>query len=93
MVPQVLFDGISVGDHTDLQELEDDGLLDGIMDSEICPACKQSRTDDANRKGLCQESNCGYPFTKLVSNEELASIKYFVLRSRYRVNEEYAQAN
>ena len=45
-LPQVLIDGVNIGDHVDLQALEDDGLLDGILKQEICPHCAADRTGE-----------------------------------------------
>ena len=45
-LPQVLIDGVNIGDHLALQALEDDGLLDGILKQEICPHCTADRSGE-----------------------------------------------
>ena len=45
-LPQVLIDGVNIGDHIDLQALEDDGLLDGMLRREICPQCCSERSGE-----------------------------------------------
>ena len=43
ILPQVLIDGINVGDGVDLQALEDEGNLELILKREICPKCLKGR--------------------------------------------------
>jgi hypothetical protein len=45
-LPQVLIDGVNVGDHLALQVLMDDGLLDGILKQDLCPHCYEERSGE-----------------------------------------------
>ena len=42
-LPQVIVDGVNIGDHMALQALEDDGFLDGILRQAVCPNCLSDR--------------------------------------------------
>ena len=42
-LPQVIVDGVNIGDHQALQALEDDGFLDGILRQATCPNCLSDR--------------------------------------------------
>jgi len=52
-LPQVFIDGVFAGDHTELQGLEDDGLLGRILRREICVKCYHDRPKDAKLCGHC----------------------------------------
>ena len=45
-LPQILVDGVNVGDHIALQVLMDDNLLAGILRQETCPQCFEERTGE-----------------------------------------------
>ena len=45
-LPQVIIDGVNVGDHIALQTLTDDGHLPGILKQELCAHCIQERTGE-----------------------------------------------
>ena len=45
-LPQVIIDGVNIGDHAALQALEDDGVLDGIFKQTICANCLTDRTGE-----------------------------------------------
>jgi hypothetical protein len=45
-LPQVIIDGVNIGDHTSLQALEDDELLHGILMRTVCAQCHAPRTGE-----------------------------------------------
>jgi hypothetical protein len=45
-LPQIIIDGVNVGDHMSLQRLMDDGLLAGILKQEVCPHCFEDRSGE-----------------------------------------------
>jgi len=54
ILPQVFIDGQFVGNATDLQGLEDDGLLDNILKRQSCMCCNSSRrTPDMTQCPAC----------------------------------------
>ena len=69
-LPQVIVDGVNVGDHVALQALEDDGFLDGILRQAICPNCLSDRDGEYcyNCKTLFQDM-----MPKRQTREELMS--------------------
>jgi len=56
-LPQVIIDGVNIGDESALQALEDDGYLDEILKQTTCPQCLTSRSGEYcyNCKTLFQE--------------------------------------
>jgi glutaredoxin len=56
-LPQIFIDGTFVGDATELQGLEDDGLLDAILTRRACIKCNDSRRTPETTKCIsCWES-------------------------------------
>mmetsp|Transcript_149576 Transcript_149576/g.260978 ORF Transcript_149576/g.260978 Transcript_149576/m.260978 type:complete len:185 (+) Transcript_149576:123-677(+) len=53
VLPQIFIDGEYIGDATDLQGLEDDRQLDGILRRENCMACNHPRTRDSTQCPSC----------------------------------------
>ena len=45
-LPQIIIDGVNIGDHLALQALADDGLLSGILKQEICAHCLKDRSGE-----------------------------------------------
>jgi glutaredoxin len=45
-LPQVIIDGVNIGDEQSLQALEDDGYLDEILRQTTCPNCLTSRSGE-----------------------------------------------
>ena len=45
-LPQILIDGVNIGDDTCLQTLEDLDFLDGILKQTICPQCMSDRSGE-----------------------------------------------
>lgn len=45
-LPQVIIDGVNIGDHLSLQALTDDGLLPGILKQELCAHCLTERSGE-----------------------------------------------
>ena len=45
-LPQILVDGVNIGNHVSLQSLMDDGILDGILKQETCPHCFEERSGE-----------------------------------------------
>jgi hypothetical protein len=45
-LPQVIIDGVNIGDHTALQALEDDGFLEAILRQSLCPNCLSDRNGE-----------------------------------------------
>uniref|UniRef100_A0A0G4GUZ4 Glutaredoxin domain-containing protein n=1 Tax=Chromera velia CCMP2878 TaxID=1169474 RepID=A0A0G4GUZ4_9ALVE len=89
MTPQVLFDGISVGGLLDVQDLEEEDLLDGVIDGQLCPSCQTARTGSTDEQPNCE--GCGAALFKLVPREYLAHGAVMVFRAGQRVNEEYQE--
>lgn len=54
-LPQVLIDGINIGDGIELQSLHDQDLLEGILKRSICPKCLRARSNEFKCK-LCDAS-------------------------------------
>ncbi|CAL1172806.1 unnamed protein product [Cladocopium goreaui] len=68
ILPQVFIDGQFVGNATDLQGLEDDGLLDNILMRKACPSCNSSRrTPDITECKRCPA--CWEPFQEILPGE------------------------
>eukprot|EP00435_Cladocopium_sp_Y103_P036800 s2163_g9.t1 len=68
ILPQVFIDGQFVGNATDLQGLEDDGLLDNILMRRACPSCNSSRrTPDITECTRCPA--CWEPFQEILPGE------------------------
>eukprot|EP00971_Amphidinium_carterae_P174411 3457335-Amphidinium_carterae.1 len=44
ILPQIFIDGHFVGNASDLQEMEDDGMLDEVLKREACVQCGYRRT-------------------------------------------------
>ncbi|PHJ23807.1 hypothetical protein CSUI_002338 [Cystoisospora suis] len=61
IIPQLLVDGVVVGDETTLQDLEEDGDLDWIFSRAACPACLHEKSPSA----ISCES-CGATFRSLI---------------------------
>ena len=53
ILPQVLIDGVNIGDGVDLQALEDASNLEPILRREMCPSCLKSRKENS-RCRLCK---------------------------------------
>eukprot|EP00386_Alphamonas_edax_P006966 GDKI01022764.1.p2 GENE.GDKI01022764.1~~GDKI01022764.1.p2 ORF type:complete len:218 (-),score=58.26 GDKI01022764.1:156-809(-) len=68
LVPQILIDGVQVGDQMDLQDLEEDDDLDEILLGNTCPACLAHRGGTAVT--ACPE--CGKEFHRLVEMDAIA---------------------
>ncbi|CEM21746.1 unnamed protein product [Vitrella brassicaformis CCMP3155] len=68
LIPQVLLDGVSIGDDRVLQDLEDDGYLDKILDRLMCPSpsCRADRFPD---EPSCP--SCRTPFRQLISHDDI----------------------
>jgi len=47
ILPQVIIDGVNIGDGVDLQALEDEDHLGKILSREICPKCLKERGKNA----------------------------------------------
>ncbi|CRG93515.1 conserved Plasmodium protein, unknown function [Plasmodium gallinaceum] len=64
ILPQILIDGISIGNDVDLQNLEDEGNLDFIVARLKCPNCliEKFNTDES-----CP--NCKYDYVSLISDD------------------------
>jgi hypothetical protein len=45
-LPQILIDGVNIGDHVSLQALMDDGILQPILKQNICPHCFEDRSGE-----------------------------------------------
>ena len=45
-LPQVIIDGVNIGDHQALQALEDEGFLDGILRQTVCAQCRTERNGE-----------------------------------------------
>mmetsp|Transcript_85791 Transcript_85791/g.195571 ORF Transcript_85791/g.195571 Transcript_85791/m.195571 type:complete len:194 (-) Transcript_85791:258-839(-) len=60
-LPQVFIDGHNMGDDTDLQNLEDDGLLSDILTRNKCPSCNKAeqRTEASCACGNLRELLAG----------------------------------
>ena len=54
VVPQVLVDGVHLGGHRSLQDLEEDGELDLICARILCPSCGAARDMDSLVCAVCQ---------------------------------------
>ncbi|VWU48200.1 conserved protein, unknown function [Hepatocystis sp. ex Piliocolobus tephrosceles] len=64
ILPQILIDGVSIGNDITLQNLEDEGLLDLIISRQKCPKCL---SDKSNTDITCPNCNCDY--VSLISDE------------------------
>ncbi|PFH36686.1 hypothetical protein BESB_048780 [Besnoitia besnoiti] len=67
IIPQVLVDGVFVGDEVVLQDFEEDGDLDWIFSRAACPACLHEKAPDAPS---CP--SCGVPFRTLIPPQYIA---------------------
>ena len=54
ILPQVIIDGVNIGDGIDLQSLEDESYLEPILRREICPRCLKDRRGNAVVCRLCR---------------------------------------
>ena len=45
-LPQILIDGVNIGDHISLQALMDDSLLEGILKQDVCANCFEDRSGE-----------------------------------------------
>lgn len=63
ILPQILIDGVNVGDFADLQALVDEDLLDNILLRKVCPKCLRQRTSGL---GVCRF--CDEVFQELMPN-------------------------
>merc|ERR1719161_2318032 len=63
VLPQVFVDGIYIGDADEIQGLEDDSQLDGVLMRKICPNCGGNRTDQSPT-GQC--GSCWSKFSELM---------------------------
>ncbi|KJP89512.1 hypothetical protein AK88_00723 [Plasmodium fragile] len=64
VLPQVLIDGVSVGNDIALQNLEDEGNLDFIVSRLKCPNCLQEKS---NTDVQCP--HCKYDYVSLISDD------------------------
>ncbi|GAW79617.1 hypothetical protein PGO_050270 [Plasmodium gonderi] len=64
VLPQILIDGVSIGNDIALQNLEDEGNLDFIVARLKCPNCL---SDKSNTDVQCP--NCKYDYVSLISEE------------------------
>ncbi|CAG9479645.1 conserved Plasmodium protein, unknown function [Plasmodium vivax] len=64
LLPQVLIDGVSIGNDIALQNLEDEGNLDFIVSRLKCPNCLQEKS---NTDVQCP--HCKYDYVSLISEE------------------------
>ncbi|CRH03754.1 conserved Plasmodium protein, unknown function [Plasmodium relictum] len=64
ILPQILIDGISIGNDIDLQNLEDEGNLDFIVARLKCPNCL---TEKSNTDESCP--NCKYDYVSVISED------------------------
>lgn len=55
VLPQILIDGVNIGDFADLQGLVDEDLLEPILLREICPKCLRLRKSETPVCRLCDE--------------------------------------
>lgn len=67
IIPQVLVDGVFVGDETVLQDFEEDGDLDWIFSRAACPACLHEKPPDAPS---CP--SCGVTYRALIPAQYVA---------------------
>lgn len=65
LLPQVFIDGNYVGNASDLQGLEDDGLLENILLRKACMQCGYSRRDP----GMTQCPACGASYQEILPGE------------------------
>jgi len=69
-IPQVVVDGIAIGDNTMLQDMEEDGDLDWIFARAACPAClNEKNPDDLS----CP--TCNTPYQMLVPEEKVQQMQ------------------
>ncbi|SIO73298.1 conserved Plasmodium protein, unknown function [Babesia microti strain RI] len=64
ILPQLIVDGIGIGDYEMVQDFEDDGDLEYIMTRLMCPACFKDKTAE---QVFC--NNCGVTLTNLIPQE------------------------
>ncbi|SBS82235.1 conserved Plasmodium protein, unknown function [Plasmodium ovale] len=64
VLPQILIDGVSVGNDVSLQNLEDEGNLDFIVSRLKCPNCLSEKS---NTDVSCP--SCKYDYVSLISDE------------------------
>ncbi|GBE59869.1 Theoredoxin domain containing protein [Babesia ovata] len=64
VIPQLIIDGVSVGNTTAMQDLEDDGDLDYIIARMLCPSCLAEKPQDA-----VQCPSCNVQYDMLVPPE------------------------
>ncbi|EKX72847.1 conserved hypothetical protein [Theileria equi strain WA] len=69
-LPQVIIDGIPIGDEKVLQDLEDDGDLDYMIARLLCPSCLSDKTAD-----LVQCDKCKVEYRNIVPPEYVGSIR------------------
>ncbi|KEP62124.1 UNVERIFIED_CONTAM: hypothetical protein HHA_265510 [Hammondia hammondi] len=67
IIPQVLVDGVFVGDETVVQDFEEDGDLDWIFSRAACPACLHEKPPDAPS---CP--SCGVTYRSLIPAQYIA---------------------
>eukprot|EP00913_Durusdinium_trenchii_P008056 g7555.t1 len=65
ILPQVFIDGQFVGNGTDLQGLEDDGLLDNILKRQACMSCGSTR----RKPDMTQCPACWAHFEEILPGE------------------------
>ncbi|CDR96006.1 THEOREDOXIN domain containing protein,putative [Babesia bigemina] len=53
VIPQLIIDGVSIGNTTAMQDLEDDGDLDYIIARMLCPSCLAEKPQDAVQCPSC----------------------------------------
>eukprot|EP00921_Rhytidocystis_pertsovi_P007940 GHVQ01013128.1.p1 GENE.GHVQ01013128.1~~GHVQ01013128.1.p1 ORF type:complete len:682 (+),score=118.64 GHVQ01013128.1:697-2742(+) len=66
LIPQVLVDGVPLGDDISLQDLEDEGDLDWIIRRRACGRCLSDRTEHWR---ICR--HCGQKFRSIVADVHL----------------------
>ncbi|CAK0894557.1 unnamed protein product, partial [Prorocentrum cordatum] len=62
ILPQIFIDGVFIGDATDLQGLEDDGVLNGLLYRTACMKCHDRR----RKPSANQCENCWYKFEEIL---------------------------
>eukprot|EP00922_Rhytidocystis_sp_ex-Travisia-forbesii_P026360 GHVS01038602.1.p1 GENE.GHVS01038602.1~~GHVS01038602.1.p1 ORF type:complete len:872 (-),score=263.50 GHVS01038602.1:109-2469(-) len=66
LIPQVVVDGVAVGDAVAVQDLEDDGDMDWILHRRACGRCLRDRRPESRR---CR--HCGVRFRSIVKDIHL----------------------
>ena len=68
VLPQILIDGVNIGDCADLQALIDEDLLENMLLRHICPKCLRERKDKDTGHTVCRW--CDEVFQQLMPDRQ-----------------------